>query len=203
MVAMHSTAGKALICTAFSAVILLGAATPGLSQTIEVEEEAVLEDISNPPEDELVEDEIIDYRPLTQNSSVLSLQGGQRLMRDAINAVTRQDYSSARQNLQDARRLFNQISNFYQRLADNFVGIDGRVSASQRQRAVDAARLRDEATFQLALVHRASSEPELAVPLLVQVIGSQSPTSELGSQAYQQLFELGFVDVPFPSGGNS
>jgi sorbitol-specific phosphotransferase system component IIA len=34
---------------------------------------------------------------------------------------------------------------------------------------------------------------------LIQVINSQSPTRELGTQAYQQLLEIGFVSTPFPS----
>jgi thioredoxin-like negative regulator of GroEL len=58
--------------------------------------------------------------------------------------------------------------------------------------------MRDEATYQLALVHRAQNQPELAVPLLIQILRSQSPTRDLGKKAYQQLFELGFVDSPYP-----
>ena len=57
--------------------------------------------------------------------------------------------------------------------------------------------MRDAATYQLALVHRAQDQPELAVPLLVQIIRSQNPTTDLGKKSYQQLYELGFVDVPF------
>ena len=58
--------------------------------------------------------------------------------------------------------------------------------------------MRDEATYRLALVHRAQNKPELAVPLLIQIIRSQQPTRDLGKKAYQQLLELGFVDSPFP-----
>ena len=36
----------------------------------------------------------------------------------------------------------------------------------------------------------------------MQIIKSQNPTRELGKKAYQQLLELGFVDVPFPRQGN-
>jgi sorbitol-specific phosphotransferase system component IIA len=62
---------------------------------------------------------------------------------------------------------------------------------------VETAQKRDEATYQLALVHRAQNEADVAVPLLVQVIRSQNPTTEMGKKAYQQLFELGFVDSPY------
>lgn len=137
-------------------------------------------------------------RPLVQDSSILSLQGGQRLMQDASNAVSGQNYPLAAKKLQEARQVFNQLSNFYQDLAGSFSGVDNRIADSQRRKALESAQMRDQATYQLALVHRAQNQPELAVPLLVQIIRSQQPTRDLGKKAYQQLFEMGFVDSPFP-----
>ncbi|MCA1994931.1 MAG: hypothetical protein LDL41_23210 [Coleofasciculus sp. S288] len=137
-------------------------------------------------------------RPLTQDGSILSLQGGQRLMAEASSAIDAQNYPMAAKKLQEARQVFNQLSNFYQQLASSFSGIDNRIFDAQRQKAIETAEMRDEATYQLALVHRAQSQPELAVPLLIQIIRSQNPTRELGKKAYQQLFELGFVDAPYP-----
>ncbi|HEY9848931.1 MAG TPA: hypothetical protein V6D28_05710 [Leptolyngbyaceae cyanobacterium] len=142
-------------------------------------------------------------RPLNQDNSLLSMPGGQRLMAEASDAVSAQNYALAIKKLQEARQIFNQLSNFYQELAGSFSGIDNRIADSQRRMAVDTAQKRDEATYQLALVHRAQNQPELAVPLLVQIIRSQNPTRELGKKAYQQLFELGFVDSPYPKTGNT
>jgi hypothetical protein len=141
-------------------------------------------------------------RPTAQNNSVLSLEGGERLMKEAEQAVAAQNYTLAAKKLQEARQVYNQLSNFYQDLNSSFSGIDNRVSDSQRQRALLTAQKRDEATYQLALVHRAQNQPELAVPLLVQIIKSQNPTRDLGKKAYQQLFELGFVDSPYPRQGS-
>ncbi|MGF1498340.1 MAG: hypothetical protein ACFB8W_16185 [Elainellaceae cyanobacterium] len=141
-----------------------------------------------------------DLRPLAQGTSILSLQGGQRLMREAGDAVAAQNYSLAIDKYQEARQVFNQISNFYQELAASFAGIDNRIADSQRQLALETAQMRDQATFELALVHRAQNQPDLAVPLLVQIIRSQQPTRDLGQRAYRQLFELGFVDSPYPRG---
>jgi hypothetical protein len=139
-------------------------------------------------------------RPVSQDGNVLSLQGGQKLMTEASDAVTAQNYTLAIRKLQDARQVFNQLSNFYQELAASFSGIDNRIADSQRRKALETAQMRDQATYQLALVHRAQNQPELAVPLLVQIIRSQQPTRDLGKKAYQQLFELGFVDSQFPRG---
>ncbi len=141
--------------------------------------------------------------PEAQNNSVLSVQGGQRLMSEASSAVSAQNYTLAAKKLQDARQVFNQVSNFYQELATSFSGIDNRLADTQRKKALDTAQMRDDATYQLALVHRAQNQPELAVPLLVQIIRSQNPTRDLGKKAYQQLFELGFVDAPFPTSGGA
>jgi hypothetical protein len=142
-------------------------------------------------------------QPTAQNNSILSMAGGQRLMEEAEQAISAQNYALAAQKLQEARQVYNQLSNFYQELNASFTGIDNRVSDSQRQKALETAQKRDEATYKLALLHRAQNQPELAVPLLIQIIRSQNPTRELGKKAYQQLFELGFVDAPFPRQGSS
>jgi hypothetical protein len=137
-------------------------------------------------------------RPLNLETSILSLQGGQRLMTEASNAISGQNYALAAKKLQEARQVFNQLSNFYLQLSSSFSGIDNRTYEAHRKKALETAEMRDEATYQLALVHRAQNQPELAVPLLIQIIRSQNPTRELGKKAYQQLFELGFVDDPYP-----
>jgi len=148
-------------------------------------------------------DELEELRPLSQDGSLLSIAGGQRLMNEATNAIASQDYALAARKLQEARQVFNQLSNFYQELAASFSGIDNRIADSQRSQALETAQMRDQATYQLALVHRAQNQPELAVPLLVQIIRSQQPTRELGQRAYRQLFELGFVDSPYPRNSDS
>jgi hypothetical protein len=142
-------------------------------------------------------------RPLTQDSSLLSVPGGQRLMTEASSAISNQNYALATQKLQESRQIFNQLSNFYQQLGSSFAGIDIRLAESHRTKAVETAQMRDEATYRLALVHRAQNKPELAVPLLIQIIRSQQPTRDLGKKAYQQLLELGFVDSPFPRPASS
>ncbi len=137
-------------------------------------------------------------RPVSPSNSILSIPGGQRLMTEASGAISNQNYTLASQKLQESRQIFNQLSNFYQQLSSSFAGIDIRLADSNRTKAVETAQMRDEATYRLALVHRAQNKPELAVPLLIQIIRSQQPTRDLGKKAYQQLVELGFVDMPYP-----
>lgn len=127
-------------------------------------------------------------------SSLISIAGGEALMADAAAAVDRGDYEGAAQTLQQARQVFNQLSNFHGQLAESFAGINPDVDQEQRDKARKTAQLRDEATYQLALVHRAQGQPELSVPLLIQIVRSQNPSSKMGRQAYQQLVELGFAE---------
>jgi hypothetical protein len=142
-------------------------------------------------------------RPLTQADSLLSLAGGKKLVEEATDAINKQNYELASSKLQQARQIYNQLSNFYLQLANSFSGIENRLSESHKRKALETGQLRDETTYQLALVHRAMNQPELCVPLLIQVIRSQNPTSELGRKAYQQLFEIGFVDTPFTGTNNT
>ena len=137
--------------------------------------------------------ELVPVDQVQQTTSVLSLEGGAQLLTEAEAAVTAQNYDLAEQRLRQARQIFNQLSNFHQQLAGAYSGIDNQISEDQRRRALDAAQERDRSTYRLALVHRYQGKPELAIPLLVQIIGSQSPTRELGSKAGQQLRELGFI----------
>lgn len=139
-----------------------------------------------------------DIRPLAQDGSILSMIGAQRLMDEAAEAVSNEDYDLAVEKYKDARQVYNQLSNFYQELASSFSGVDTFISTDHRSRALETAQERDKATYRLALVHRAQDAPDLAVPLLIQIIRSQQPTRELGENAYRQLFELGFVDSPYP-----
>lgn len=147
--------------------------------------------------------ELNELRPLNQASSSLSIASGQQLMTEATDAIANQNYAQAAEKLSTARQAFNQMSNYYQELATMFLGVDTRLNQSNRAKALETAQLRDQASYQLALVYRAQNRPDQAVPLLMEILRSQQPTRDLGQRAYQQLFELGFVDEPFGRGATT
>jgi tetratricopeptide (TPR) repeat protein len=136
-------------------------------------------------------------RQVTQTDGTFSISAADALAAQASQSIATQDYSRAIENLQKARELYNQLSTYYQELASMFVGVDSRINTSHRAKALETAQKRDQATYQLALLYRTQNRPDLAVPLLMEILRSQQPTRELGQRAYQQLFELGFVDVPY------
>ncbi|HEY9762504.1 MAG TPA: hypothetical protein V6D07_08270 [Trichocoleus sp.] len=182
---------------------LLSAAALALMPLLQVPAHAQLNDPASqapPPEQTR---ELNELRPLNQASSNLSIASGQKLMEEATAAISNQNYAQAATKLEDAREAFNQMSTFYQELATMFLGVDTRLNRSNRDKALEAAQLRDQATYQLALVYRAQNKPDQAVPLLMEILRSQQPTRDLGQRAYQQLFELGFVDEPYGSNAAS
>jgi sorbitol-specific phosphotransferase system component IIA len=140
---------------------------------------------------------------VSQQTGLLSMEAGNRLMEEARQSASAEQYEQAVSKLQRSREIFNQLSNFYQQLFTSFAGIDNATAEIHRNRAAETAEMRDLATYELALVHRVQNQPALAVPLLIQIIQSQQPTRELGKKAYEQLWELGFVDSPFPGGRQS
>ncbi len=139
------------------------------------------------------------FRALEQPSSTLSVLRAEQLAAEANAALQAQNYDRAAELLQQVFDAYNQRSNYHQDLSRAFAGIQNRISEEQRELARAAAQERDQAAYDLAVVYRASGRPEEAVSRLVQVINSQGPTRELGTQAYQQLLEIGFVSTPFPS----
>lgn len=136
-------------------------------------------------------------RPLNQGDSPTGIRAAELLMADAESASAAADYGTAVSRLQDARETLNTSSSYYQTLFTTFTGIDSRVSNEMRQKALEAAELRDQATLRLALAYQAQQQPTFAIPLLVEVLGSQNPTRALGKQAYDQLLEIGFVVQPY------
>ena len=136
--------------------------------------------------------------PTGVSNGLFNIAAAKRLLNESDQAVSAQNYTLASSKLQEARQLTNQLSNFYQALSASFLGVDSRASTSLRNQALETAQIRDQATYQLALVYRAQNQPDKAIPLLIEIVRSQNPSRELGQKSYQQLFELGFVEVPYP-----
>lgn len=140
-------------------------------------------------------------RAVENADSPIGIAAGQALMSEAESAIASQNYTLASEKLVSARKALNDVSTYYQGVSGVFVGVDSRVTSALRALALESAEVRDQASYQLAVVYRAQNRPDLAVPLLVEVVQSQQPTRTLGQQAYQQLYELGFVTVPYNAPG--
>ena len=125
-----------------------------------------------------------------------------------VNAVRtllqRGDAAVAAGNLAEARRQFDQareaarrLLGFYRNISGAFRGLDARIPREMDDKGRQTLELLADANMRLAALFRRQGQPEVAVPLLVEVVTSMTPTTEVGRRAYQQLIEIGFVTTPF------
>ena len=118
--------------------------------------------------------------------------------------VARGDAAVAAGNLAEARRHYDQardasrrLLGFYRDLSGAFRGLDARIPREMDEKSRQALELLVQTNMRLASLFRRQSQPEVAVPLLVEVVKVMSPSSEQGRKAYQQLLEIGFVSTPY------
>lgn len=121
--------------------------------------------------------------------------------------IARGDAASAAGNLPEARRLYDQardasrrLLGFYRDLSGAFRGLDARIPREMDEKSRQSLEYLVQTDMRLAALFRRQSQPEVAVPLLVEVVKVMSPTSEQGRKAYQQLLEIGFVSTPWYGG---
>jgi len=121
--------------------------------------------------------------------------------------LARGDAAAASGNLPEARRLYDQardycrkLLGFYRDLSGSFRGLDARIPREMDQKGREALELLSEANLRLAAVFRRQNQPEVAVPLLVEVVKVMTPATETGRKAYQSLVEIGFAATPYTAG---
>lgn len=124
--------------------------------------------------------------------------------------LSRGDAAVASGNLAEGRRLYDlardasrRLLGFYRDLSGSFRGLDARIPREMDDKGREALNLLAEANLRLAALFRRQNQPEVAVPLLVEVVKILTPTNEGGRKAYQQLVELGFVVTPYTAPGSS
>lgn len=117
---------------------------------------------------------------------------------DAAAAAGRLD--EARGFFDQARDLTRRLLGFYRDLSGSFRGLDARIPREMDQNGREALTLLAQTNLRLAALFRRQNQPEVAVPLLVEVVKVMTPTSEEGRRAYQTLVEIGFATTPFTAG---
>lgn len=128
------------------------------------------------------------------------------------NLLARGDAAAASGNLVEARRLYEEARKasrlllaFYRDLSGAFRGLDARIPREMDDRGRQTLDTLVEANLRLAALSRRQGQPEVAIPLLVEVVKTMTPANESGRKAYQQLVEIGFVTTTYTapgSGGN-
>ncbi len=140
-------------------------------------------------------------------STSLSAPGGVFDAKGMQALIARGDAAAAAGNLAEARRQYDlardasrRLLGFYRDLSGAFRGLDARIPREMDDKARLTLEAMVQANMRLAALFRRQGQPEVAVPLLVEVVKVMSPTSDQGRKAYQQLLELGFVSTPWYGG---
>ena len=112
-------------------------------------------------------------------------------------AASRGDLATARSAYDKARKASKQLLGFYRDLSGAFRGLDARIPREMDSKGREALGLLAESNLRLAALFRRQNQPEVAVPVLVEVVKLMTPSQSQGQKAYQSLVELGFVTTEF------
>ncbi len=142
-------------------------------------------------------------RAQDEPQKVLQAPGGLNLA--SIQAkVAKGDAAAAAGKLTEAKADYDQarlaaqnLGRFYRNLSGSFRGLDARIPREMDQKGREALELQASINLRLAALLRRMNQPEVAVPLLVEVVQIMTPASPQGQKAYQGLVELGFVVTPY------
>lgn len=134
--------------------------------------------------------------------SAFNVAAVQSLLARGDAAAARGDLSEARRFFDEARDASRRLLGFYRDLSGSFRGLDARIPREMDAKGRETLDQLAQANMRLAALFRRQGQPEVAVPLLVEVVRTMTPTTDFGRQAYQQLIEIGFVTTPYtaPSG---
>ena len=90
-----------------------------------------------------------------------------------------------------------QLAGFYRDLNSSFKGLDARVPIEMEKKGRKSIKIWAESNARLASLYIKKKQPEVAVPLLVEIIRLMTPNSPEGNEAYKNLLQLGFVETTY------
>ena len=138
-----------------------------------------------------------DNRVLAQSQGGFNPTAVRSMLAEGDAAASRGDLAEARANYDNARKASKQLLAFYRDLSGAFRGLDARIPREMDTKGREALELLAETNLRLAALFRRQNQPEVAVPVLVEVVKLMTPAKPQGQKAYQSLLELGFVETEF------
>ncbi len=137
------------------------------------------------------------YKVLANEKTGLNLATIKELIQKGDESFSKEELDQARKHFDEARVLTRQLLSFYRDINGSFRGIDARIPREMDSKGREAQVLLAKTNLRLASLFRRRNEPEVAVPLLIEVLKLMTPTRAEGQKAYQTLLELGFVETPY------
>ena len=145
----------------------------------------------------LAENDSKEYKILSLSNDKLSIKNIEKFLKKGDEYVDSGDFDKAKESYDKARNLAKTLSAFYSDINAAFRGVDARIPREMDNKGRKSLEAWADSNARLAALYKRKNEPEVAVPLLVEIIRLMSPTSNQGKSAYNDLVELGFVDTPF------
>jgi len=138
-----------------------------------------------------------DFKVLSNESKKLSISNVEYFIKQGDKYIKNGDFAKAKDSYLDARKLAKQLASFYSDLNSSFKGVDARIPNEMQMKGKETLQILAESNERLASMYIKNEEPEVAVPLLVEIIRIMSPNSSEGKEAYERLIQLGFVETKY------
>ena len=138
-----------------------------------------------------------DYKVLSDNSKTLSISNVEYYIKQGDKFIKNNDFVKAKDSYLDARKLAKQLASFYSDLNQAYKGIDARIPNEMQRKGKETLQILAESDERLATLYIKEGTPEVAVPLLIEIIRIMTPDSPEGRDAYKSLLQLGFVETKY------
>ena len=137
------------------------------------------------------------FRVLSNNNKKLTITNVQAYITEGDAFIENGNFDEAKISYDKARDLAKKLASFYRDLNGAFKGFDARIPEETSDKGRESIKIWAESNARLAALYQRRNQPEVAVPLLVEIIRLMSPTSSKGKEAYKDLIQLGFVETPY------
>jgi len=137
------------------------------------------------------------YKVLSIKNDKFSIINVQNFLESGDDFVKVGNYDKAKESYDKARNLAKQLSGFYRDLSGSYRGLDARIPKEMEIKGRQTLKIWAESNAKLAKLYKSKNQPEVAVPLLVEIIKLMSASSPEGKSAYNDLLELGFVETQY------
>jgi len=137
------------------------------------------------------------YKVLSNENKKLSISNVEYFIKQGDKYIKNGDLEKAKDSYLDARKLAKQLASFYSDLNTAFIGIDARIPNEMQTKGKATLKILAESNDRLANLYIKNKKPDVAVPLLIEIIRIMSPNSEEGKKAYKSLIQLGFVETEY------
>ena len=137
------------------------------------------------------------YKVLSSTNKRLSITSVEAILREGDSLIKSGEIEKAKDSFDKARNLAKKLAGFYGDLNGSFKGLDARIPKEMAEKGKKSLKIWAESNRRLVAVYKSKNQPEVAVPLLVEIIRLMSPTSSEGKEAYKDLVQLGFFETPY------